>query len=234
MSQQPDVRIMTYASSHTAQIARAALEADGIRSVTVGDDSNASHALLGGAAQEVHLLVSKDQIEPALAILERLEREWSGNRFSQWDSERNLGWVCSGCGEVNEHSFDECWSCEAVRPANPELAPLPDDDQKPRIQTTESAVVTSNEADDSPYRVPASLTLGTVVEVAADDGLERRLLRSVIVSLIVPPLSIYTFYLVGRCFAAGRTTTATFWICAALVAVIWMVFLLVVAVFVWR
>ncbi len=216
MTTQNFVCILTYRSSQAAYIGQATVEAAGIPCRVTNDDSSTTHPWLGGSSQEVYLQVPATQVQQAIAALDAFEIESRASRFDAWDTERQHGWVCDSCREVNERTFDECWSCQSVRPENPELAPLPvDEDIKPQVEAVANAFETDPEADDSPYRVPLSMS-PAAVDLPVDKDLERRILRTAVVGLFIAPFALYSAYLIVRSLSLGRAT-ATVWMSAVFV-----------------
>ena len=212
------VILLTFSSPQHAHAIRSVLEAHGVRCAVTGDQTADTLAVYGTAVVRVDLLVDESQLEQATEILNEIDNVPGHN--AAWQSEDDWWWKCDQCDEANAPNFDECWSCAAIRPANPERIP-PEEITYPE-DTTE--LVANVESDDdssevrSPYAPPRIQTpaiQATPDEPKAIGPLPSRALRASIFGLFLPfPLAFYGAWLCVRCFVEGevdrRVWIATF------------------------
>lgn len=100
------VVLSRFATSFEAQTLSSRLATAGIESFIQGTDLVAAFGI-GGApsASGVRLEVAEEDLQAAVAILQKDERvrELAGQ------------WHCSRCDELNESTFELCWSCQKSR-----------------------------------------------------------------------------------------------------------------------
>lgn len=87
------------------------LRANGIEAEAVPDARVVAYGRLPDSGY-VHVEVPPNQLAAARTVLaEFLERGKSGMAVG-------AEWLCTGCGESNEATFEVCWSCQTVAPAS--------------------------------------------------------------------------------------------------------------------
>lgn len=192
-------------------MARLALLREGIPCEVVGDDLATSLSWFGTAVTKVDLLVGKNDVEQAGQILLAEDQQFFGHQHDQWGIDSRLGWVCENCDEVNDTTFDLCWSCKADRSPTALQRPL---DEEPRNLVAGDAPVHSQDEDLSPYRAPMAISETTAF--AEDLVTANRVYRAAILSLYFPPLTLYTVYLLWKCYVA-RQMTPQVWTCAVMI-----------------
>ena len=190
------IHVMTFGGSHAAHVAMAALSDHGITAHVQGDALADALSYYGPAVSKVQLMTFEDDAERALQILQELEAD-SRLADGAWGDGDYL-WVCESCGEHNARTFDQCWSCGAARPDNPQRIPV-DEPEAPKIDATGSPATTPD--NDSPYRTPLSEASVALPQDAA--GLQDRAVRAANISAVLFPMGFYALYLCGRCFSVG-------------------------------
>ncbi|MCR9202312.1 MAG: hypothetical protein NXI04_27020 [Planctomycetaceae bacterium] len=190
------IHVMTFGGSHAAHVAMAALSDHGITAHVQGDALADALSYYGPAVSKVQLMTFEDDAEQALQILQELEAV-SRQADEAWGDGDYL-WVCESCGEHNARTFDQCWSCGADRPDNPQRVPV-DAPEAPEIDVAGSP---ANAPDnDSPYRTP--LSEASVALPQDVSRLEERALRAANISALMFPVGFYALYLCFRCFSVG-------------------------------
>jgi hypothetical protein len=91
-----------------AEMSRAQLEASGIEAFVSKDDAGGMRPHLQ-LSQGVRLLVSPEDVEVAKEILHK-----DGSN-QESDLGKTETWQCTGCGEILEAQFTECWQCGTSR-----------------------------------------------------------------------------------------------------------------------
>lgn len=191
------VTIATYPTPAEAEVARVALEAEGITAFVTNDNLVGMTWILGNAVGYVKLLVAAPSAERATRILEAHFDNWS-----QVDAEP---WNCPRCGEDVDAQFDECWSCGAARPvagATPpqrtlEAAPTavldaalppPGAENKARAENPYASPLANDTADKDEH---------TPAVVYSGDELSYRAWRASVFGLVICPpfLSFYSAWL---------------------------------------
>lgn len=190
------IHVMTFGGSHAAHVAMAALSDHGITAHVQGDALADALSYYGPAVSKVQLLTFEDDAKQALKILQQLEAD-SRHAEGAWGDGDYL-WVCESCGEHNARTFDQCWSCGATRPENPQRVPV-DEPQAPQIEAADSPATSPD--NDSPYRTP--LSDASVALPQHVSHLEERALRAANISALLFPVGFYGLYLCYRCFSVG-------------------------------
>ncbi len=120
------VQIDTFFDGVAAHQAKSWLNQEGIPAFVEGAHAN-SGLYIGSALAGVKLLVAADDKERACNLLQQYHT----------DGYDRTSWFCGSCQEVNEPSFDLCWSCgenredvEALKPT-PSLRIQPENDESP-------------------------------------------------------------------------------------------------------
>jgi hypothetical protein len=89
-----------------------ALASAGIRVDLAGGNSNLLYGEVGAAeALQTELWVRPEDLVEGRRVIERYQQQAPGDSTS-----RGEPWVCAGCGEANEPTFDVCWQCRQPRP----------------------------------------------------------------------------------------------------------------------
>ncbi|MDG2126995.1 MAG: DUF2007 domain-containing protein [Fuerstiella sp.] len=191
--------IATYGSAPIAHLASAMLQSHGIRAAVAGDQIAEALGYLGVAISTVELLVHDEDSDAAGQLLSEWELKRSLPKQDHWGNEYRMGWLCGHCSEINQQTFDSCWSCSAARRQDAKLVPLPDDTNA--IPDPPHAIAASENPDPSPFRIP------TVEDLpAVNTKLATRTFRSAVLGLAFPLLAVYSFGLAWKCLAEGRPT----------------------------
>jgi len=96
-----------------AEIVKGRLNASGIDAFVSKDDCGGMRPHLQ-PSQGVRLLIPDSDIELAKEILQSDIHEASEEKQDSMEAET---WECSGCGEIHERQFTECWKCDKSRTA---------------------------------------------------------------------------------------------------------------------
>jgi len=197
MNESQLVRVRRYSSPDQAQLARLFLLEHNIQCAVTGELISRSLSWYGMAVNKTELLVHAENAEEANDLLNENEAEYARQHTGQWGTKDDLGWVCPECDEKNGRTFDECWSCGQLIPADPERCDV-DDAPQAVARICENAT----REDTSPYRAPKYQESHT--ELSPQDELVRRMIRTSIFSLFFPPLAFYGLYLAVRIFEKGN------------------------------
>lgn len=230
------VPVKRFLNIQRAHMARGILETYGIQCSVTGDQLASTLSYYGMAVNRVELWVKEGDVNEALAILDELNPE---NDLELGDQQ---GWLCSGCEEVNEPAFDECWSCSLARAADVVRVPLEDRLPPPRFSPAVAATLPNDEIDpeESPYRVPLAHNEVSKEEreyvsegrVDLQNDLESRAWRAAVLGLVFPlPLTFYAAYLCWRCIGRNNQNgklwiaccVSTLWSLAAAIMLLWAV-----------
>lgn len=191
------VKVMTYGSSHVAHTAKGLLAENGITAQVQGDMIADAFSYYGSAVSKTDIVTLEADAEQALQILKQMELEAEAVPKGPWSDGPTL-WLCDQCQEQNAHTFDQCWSCHADRPANPQAVPILADEDEPCVFNSELPFTPPVEEDQSPYRVPNS---GTVTVKQERVYSANRALKVAVVSVVLFPVGFYGLYLTIRCMA---------------------------------
>ena len=167
---QPMVGIFECADRTEAETIRIRLAAAGISAFVRGDDAASSMAISGGGMGTglVTVEVAYDDHERATQTLDEDRRRRD-----------TLGpWICDGCAEENESSFDLCWNC-----ANPRtVISLQTLEMEPAAPiTVKPSGSVGNRVDSNPYR-PTKVDLALTPRI---NWRGRFIFLAIIVSLLV-------------------------------------------------
>ncbi len=188
-----------------AEIIRDRLAAADIRAFVTGTDM-ATALSLGGAGTDrgVRIEVAVEDHQRAVETLLEDERQ-----------RREAGdWICGRCEEVNESSFELCWSCEKPRSADDartskyDHEPLSGSERFGDLQN-QSPTTGIGKEDGNPYRPPTisesdgemkrpdSTQSGSVnTRDELDEQVRRTLVASIAATMLFPPIS--TIYMIWR------------------------------------
>ncbi|MCA9059679.1 MAG: DUF2007 domain-containing protein [Planctomycetaceae bacterium] len=193
------VRIATFASTVTAHTVAAHLEQHGIPARVIGDTLTDTLNHIGAVAQ-VDVVISAEQAPQALELINDLLTQQKSRPNSPWEA--TTQWRCAGCSELNEWSFDECWSCQTVRPETPEIVEV-----IPETVDLPSEFVSSATTEDSPYR-PPEWRDQQPRRTTRREELRRRAMRGFILSPLFWPLFPVALVLFIRSLAAEEEPTS--------------------------
>ena len=94
-----------------AEMARSRLGASGIEAFVSKDDAGGMRPHLQ-LSQGVRLLVSQEEVDAAREVL--FNQTQGGSNQESGPDETDT-WQCTGCGEILESQFTECWQCGTSR-----------------------------------------------------------------------------------------------------------------------
>jgi hypothetical protein len=102
------ITIATYGSPEEAEVARNALQAEGLQAFLDGVATVGNFWHMGNAVGGVRLLIAEADAERALSVLRTPEDDTSARD--------DLGeWICPRCASPVGLDFDVCWSCGTTR-----------------------------------------------------------------------------------------------------------------------
>ena len=115
--------LRVYSDVHEAHLAASILMNHGIACTVAGDEIARSLSWYGLAVRKVQLLVHAANVRAATTVLEEFDARHHSRIVQQSELGVELNWICVTCDEHNPAAFDECWSCGAGMPENPEWRP---------------------------------------------------------------------------------------------------------------
>ncbi len=82
---------------------------------TAGIASTVQRAYASGIAGEI----PPDQSLPEVWVQDNTQHAKALALFDAWQRTPHRRWACSGCGEIVDGPFEQCWNCGAMREATP-------------------------------------------------------------------------------------------------------------------
>lgn len=191
------VTVATFHRSFEAQLAKNALEEEGIAS-TLSGELTADMLPFGqaGGGDQIVLQVHEDDAQRAAGILAAIA---AAKLDDNWEDEAESGagvWICSICGEPISNRLSICYSCQTPREAirastprhstavqqEPTLSPTSEGVQKPDEIDRTSALESPTESASAVDEAKSEQELLT----ATGDDMARRALLAAMVWILLP------------------------------------------------
>src|SRR5260370_34345752 len=213
------VVVATFTMPWEAQLACGRLEAEGILAHVLGDAAASAFGVLSAVGGKVELYVSAADAERALTVLAECmpEEHWrvmmaehlqpARTALSEWtpndgiqlsaanDGEKDASlWVCSVCGDAVSVAETVCPACgtsrEALRPAQSE-----DVRESHPVERASLPHLHNEETVSARPALEADFEAPEPDDRPAGDVLAGRALKVALLSLLIPPLCVWSFSL---------------------------------------